>query len=311
MPDIREGYWSFSDFIDNQPEADDDARERAKFLDQHSAFAYVFSVSKQSARYHDRLMSDIDPDNNGALFRLMNDQGIADRDIFLRICDSFNECEGSRKKFIQSASAIMPELTPEFENWAALRYYTTPAEFESRFIRDFPSFVVDLLSDAGLAKPILLSEAQDAIPDKGPVRAAYGVPFLLPNDIPPEKLEKLGHIVLDVRRQVPRGSAKFASLAQEGFMQNAEDVNQVLQDALSSEYDVSAFLDNRLTKLGILGITTLVSFALSFVTTGTSDFASSMMLDAAVGYLADRTGAVATPFIQTSNQFKKKVERLV
>lgn len=315
VPDIRENHSSFSEFANNTIDASPEVRARALFLDQHSSTVYSFEMGDQSRRYHTHLLRDINPEQNGALARIVSDQG-ANHDDLLLIAEKFCVQEGSRSGFIKTASEILPEFYDTFSNWAALRYYTTPTETENRSIRDLPACISNMIRQAGFSTPIFHPEHSSSESMLPPANLAYRVLIDLPRKVAIDNLSVLSDVVIQVRRQVPNGPAKFSSLAEKGFKENAEEINQVYLEAIAGERQLEQLIgSNKVHSFINKTAGFFINFSLlaaSGLDTA-SNVAVSATLDVALDTIISKGSAAirgkAVPFIETSQRFEDAVRR--
>lgn len=315
VPDIRENHSSFSEFANDTLGAPSDVCARALFLDQHSSAVYSFEAGDQSGRYHAHLLHDIDPEQNGALAGIVSNQG-ASHDDLLRIAEKFSTQMGSRSGFIETASEILPQFYDTFSNWAAFRYYVTPTETENRSIRDLPSGISNMMRQAGISIPIVQSERFSSENILPPANLTYRILIDLPREIAVNNLSFLSDVVIQVRRQVPKGSAKFSSLAEKGFKENAEEINQVYREAVASERHFDQLIGSSAVR-SFANKTAgfLVSFSL-LAAAGidpANSIAASITLDMALDAIVSKGCAAirgnAIPFIETSQRFEESIRK--
>lgn len=314
VPDIRENHSSFSEFASDTLDAPSDVRARALFLDQHSSTAYSFEAGDQSGRYHAHLLHDIDPEQNGTLAGIVSNQG-ASHDDLLRIAEKFSTQKGSRSGFIETASKILPQFQDTFSKWAALRYYVTPTETEARSIRDFPSCISNMMRQAGISSPIIQTNTSFSKSVLSPANLAYQVLIDLPRKIAVNNLSFMSDVVIEVRRQIPKGPAKFSSLAEKGFKENAEEINQIFREAVAGERKLEKMMaSNRIRSFANRAAEFSVCFSLLAVTgfDPSSNVAISVTLNAILDEIISKGEAAirgkVTPFIEASQRFEDAVK---
>lgn len=226
----------YSDYLREKRITDTERIKCASFLDSHSSIIYSFDIKGQSELYHKRLLEDISPD--GQLRNIIDPNGNKSEQ-FDQLIDIFSSCQGSRRTFIDIASKTLNGFNEELSHWAALRYYTTPAELQPRCLRDFPVAISNELRKCGLSRPLSFVDPDEfgAMPE--PMSSAHRVLISLPRYLTQIELQVLSSIVLDIRRQVPKGSAKYASLCEKGFQDNIQEINQLFSEALAREKSFS------------------------------------------------------------------------
>ena len=237
VPDLREGYSRFVDYLADNGVTDEGRLVCAQFLDDHSDSVYSFDVSGQSGLYHERLLGDIAPD--GVLRNKLDPNG-ANSDGFDRLLDRFADCEGGRRTFVRVATEELGGYEDELSRWAALRYYTTPAELEPRCLRDFPFAISRELRDCGLSRPCGFVDPDEHGVMPEPMNLAHQVLISLPSQMSFDDLSKLSAVTLRVREQVPNGAAKFSTLCEQGFANNLYQINQLFAEELARERGFSS-----------------------------------------------------------------------
>ena len=132
------------------------------------------------------------------LFKRLSAEGVSPLRLRL-LKNELLSLEGSRSKFENAARDNGIEHSELISKWAALRYYTTPAEICPRCIRDFPFSVSNELRSIGLSVPLLLEnpERYGGVPQ--PMALSYEAMVSLPQDISLDELAFLSNIVLKIR----------------------------------------------------------------------------------------------------------------
>lgn len=196
VPDLREGYISFTDYVSNIEIPNPEQLKHAKFLDEHASTIYSFDSYGQSDIYKASLIRDIS--EGGLLFKRLSAEGVSPLRLRL-LKNELLSLEGSRSKFENAARDNGIEHSELISKWTALRYYTTPAEICPRCIRDFPFSVSNELRSSGLSVPLLLEnpERYGGVPQ--PMALSYEAMVSLPQDISLDELAFLSNIVLKIR----------------------------------------------------------------------------------------------------------------
>lgn len=308
VPDLREGYSSFVEFLEDKSSGalEPNRLQCAQFLDDHARAVYSFDISGQSELYHKRLIEDIS--EQGLLRRKIDPDGVKDH-LFERAIEEFAQQGGSRRTFKRILASFFHGQENVIQEWAALRYYTTPAELEPRCFRDFPSKVSAEMRRNRLSAPMHLADPDrdDQMPE--PMRAAYRVLIDLPADLPPENLMELSSVVCKVRDGISNGAAKFAKLSERGFAANVAEANDLFQEAVRKERKLSQALKYSSSLSGALA--PAVSWVLGI------SLDPSMPLEDAVelgiGMVAKLTEGVvrkeACPFIETASKLETEFKR--
>lgn len=232
VPDLREGYSKFVDYLEDDGVTDEARLACAQFLDDHSDSVYSFDITGQSELYHERLLEDIAP---GGILRSRLDPQNAHGDAFNRLIERFAYCEGGRRTFVKVASETLDCHEAELSKWAALRYYTTPAELEPLCLRDFPFAISRELRDCGLSRPCSFVDPNEHGVMPEPMSLAHRVLISLPSQMSFDDLSKLSAVTMRVREQVPNGAAKFSTLCEQGFTNNLHQINQLFAEELARE----------------------------------------------------------------------------
>lgn len=198
VPDLREGYLSFTDYVSNIEIPNPEQLKHAKFLDEHASTIYSFDSYGQSDIYKASLIRDIS--EGGLLFKRLSAEGVSPLRLRL-LKNELLSLEGSRSKFENAARDNGIEHSELISKWTALRYYTTPAEICPRCIRDFPFSVSNELRSSGLSVPLLLEnpERYGGVPQ--PMALSYEAMVSLPQDISLDELAFLSNIVLKISKK--------------------------------------------------------------------------------------------------------------
>lgn len=308
VPDLREGHYSFVEYLREDGVTDGRRIACARFLDEHASSVYSFDIKGESGLYHTRILEDL---SEGGLLRskLELEGGLASGIDALR--EAFAECEASRSKFEDLAKKYVPGCEHTIKRWAALRYYTCPAELMPRCIRDFPASVSSELRENHLSVPLIVSDPDEYGNLPQPMELSHNVLMRLPRNLGKSELALLSDAVLYVRDQVPTGSAKFATLAQQNFANNVEEVNNAFSDALAREERFANKTHSFIleTLAGELSLP-LVSWCLGYTFGGVDGAAAGVALAYALKQVQGQVSKRFTPFLETSEQLKLRTNRL-
>lgn len=231
VPDIRTGVTTFRDLVEIR-RLDAEAAVRAEFLDGHSKLISVFDDQGQSTRFHTRLLEDLEP--TGALRQLIPAEH---QPKLALIAGRFRDQPGSREIFTNLAAEVLPDSRGLFERWAAIRYYTTPMEFDAVRVRDIPHTAARLLAQAH-ALTLLHFEDPDVgrdLPDPMS-EAAQRMALAVPKFYNDRDARLLVQAVLATREEVPEARQKLAKIIESAQAEKLADaLNQVLLDSLRRE----------------------------------------------------------------------------
>ena len=305
VPDLREGYSSFVEYLEDKSPTnlDPDKRKCAQFLDDHAQLVYSFDISGQSELYHKRLMDDI---SELGLLRNKLDPDNVMGPNFERAMDEFADQKGSRRTFVRILASHFPGHGNTIQEWAALRYYITPAELEPRCFRDFPAKISAEMRQYKLSVPMHFTDPDlhGQLPE--PMHAAYSVLINLPIDLSPKDLALLSNIVCRVRHQVPKGPAKFSTLSSKGFRDNIGEVNQVFREAVQQERKLADAL-----KCFSSIASTIASKASWLLGVSLDQDVPAMPVELGLGVLTKLAESeirkTACPFIETSNKLESRL----
>lgn len=100
VPDLREGYLSFTDYVSNIEIPNPEQLKHAKFLDEHASTIYSFDSYGQSDIYKASLIRDIS--EGGLLFKRLSAEGVSPLRLRL-LKNELLSLEGSRSKFENAA----------------------------------------------------------------------------------------------------------------------------------------------------------------------------------------------------------------
>lgn len=305
VPDLREGHLSFTDYVSNIENPNPEQLNHAKFLDEHASTIYSFGSYGQSDIYKASLIRDIS--EGGLLFKRLSAEGVSPLRLRL-LKNELLSLEGSRSKFEKAARDNGIEHSELISKWAALRYYTTPAEICPRCIRDFPFSVSNELRSSGLSVPLLLEnpDRYGGVPQ--PMALSYEAMVSLPQDISLDELAFLSNIVLKIRNKVPCGPAKFASIAEDGFKDQVHVINQMLAEAIATERKLSHKLQRfSLDCLRGEAPFLILSWGLG-VSLGDSEGAlAGVALSLLNRHIDSAILEKRAPFLETSEQFNRDV----
>lgn len=308
LPDLREGYSSFVEYAKDSSPHDSEKVKCAQFLDDHAPLVYSFNIEGQSSLYHEHLMHDISQDG---LLRNKIDPNRELDDKFNSICETFANCEGSRKTFVNLLLAELVGFDDVIKEWAALRYYTTPAELEPRCFRDFPAAVSHSLRQNGLSNISCFIDPDQHGRMPEPMESAHRLLIALPDSLDTNDLGVLSEIVIKIREQVPRGAAKFSSLSRQGFQENVDDLNHIFQEALQRERRFSGYTRSMIPSF-IEGH--LVPIVISWILGISLDPLDGAVFDAGIlglkSFVEHEINRRAFPFIETTEQLSKRLQKI-
>src|SRR5262249_30486818 len=159
---------------------------------------------------------------------------------------------GSREAFARISADVLPEFRELFDKWAAIRYYTTPMEFDEIRVRDLPHSADRLLARAPSFSLLHFEDphAIGALPD--PVAAsAQRMDISMPNPDDDNYGRLLVQAVLHTRSEVPEARQKLSAVIETAHAAElAGALNQGLRDSLRKERifkDLSPKIRNQLT----------------------------------------------------------------
>jgi hypothetical protein len=231
VPDIREGETSFESFIRQRTNQQEEI-DIAIYLDHHCKYVSVFKDSDQSARYHMHLMEDTSP--SGALRGLMDDTYHFRLNV---LHEEFFSCSGSRKKFSRLAQKIIPEKAILLDQWAAMRYYTTPMELDPTRTRDMP-LVASRLYEYAQSKTPYFVEIEEENAALTPMRQfVTSSNHAMPKIQNAHEAQQLFSAVMFVRDNVPEAQSKFGDIVERTKLDGISyNLNEVFKEAWFSEY---------------------------------------------------------------------------
>lgn len=309
IPDLRVGYDSFKSFVQDRRAGNDQLYERAKWLDEHCDTVFHFDVKGESDLYRAHLVTDLDIDS-GLLARALIDRRVPEQEI-RKIAEQFHEKGGNRQSFVREAAAILPAHTELFARWAAMRYYSTPAEIEEAAIRDMPPQVSELINseDMRVSGRLLTDDGRD--PRQTPVDGAYEVLMVLPRNARHLDLSPLADIVLKVREECPAGAAKFQSISENGFEENLDDTNSLFMEELARERDrFPESLASRILSATISGAPFwALSWQLHPVIPEPIEVGASFLWDELSYQLGNAFKRKLNPFVETAQHLRKHVKK--
>lgn len=239
VPDLRQGCDSFVTYVKGGGAGRDDGLyeehlECARFLDQHAALVFNFDSKNQGAIYKERVIQDLSP--GGVLWNLhREDRGFAEGAS--RLASKYADSPGGRRLLVKMGSKLLPEHKGVIEDWAALRYYTTPAELEPYCIRDFPYKVSSRLREMGMSRPVRFvdPDSEGGMPE--PMASAHHVLMGIPETNDADAMRLMALAVVETRQSCKTGAAKFATLTKVGFRDNVEEINALFQEEIWREWE--------------------------------------------------------------------------
>lgn len=313
VPDLREGCLSFREHLEREGVTDSERLACADYLDRHAGCIYSFDVKGESSLYHERLLGDLA--EGGVLRKKLVSAGAPDVNIDA-FSKAFEECEGSRRTFERLANRFVPGNSRVISDWAALRYYTTPAELIPLCIRDFPYELSQELRADGLSVPLAIvdPDGRNALPQ--PMRLCHETLLDLPENLPMEDLKKLSDIVIAVRQQVPNSSAKFASLTEKGFTEGLHEINVLFAEELAREQRFSSrtksfVFESMLGELPAIVVTWGLGFCLgqSIDIGPAGDVALGVATSAVTRAALGRLSKTNTPFLETNERLRTESKK--
>lgn len=304
VPDLREGHCSFVEYLKEEGVVDKGRLGCAEFLDRHASSVYSFDIKGQSELFHARLLEDLSED--GMLRSKLRLAGVQESRIDA-LRGEFAECEGGRRAFVNLANKYVPHNEGTISKWAALRYYTTPAELMPRCIRDVPASVSAELRACRLSTPLTLSDPDEFGNLPQPMELCHRVLVGLPKNLGREDLALLSDAVLYVREQVPKGAAKFACLAERNFAGNLGEINQALSDALQRERRFSSLTRSFVVEAleGEIPLP-VVSWCLGYSFGDFDGAVAGVAVSYVVSKIRECASKRATPFLETSERLELK-----
>ena len=238
VPDIPKQYGSFQELARDNLERHPDLNPQehincAVLLDNYASCVFRFDSSCQGRIYKLRLLDDIS--SGGLLYQSHSSDNNFIEGLKRIEEEYYNNKSGGRSLFLRLARKHLPAYINELDEWAGLRYYTTPAEVEPYCLRDFPNRVSKLLREVGLSHPIRFvdPDENDKMPE--PMASAYEVTQYLPESLSENDYSVLAEAVCFARENCTNASAKFARLSKKGFSDSIEEINNLFQEALDKE----------------------------------------------------------------------------
>lgn len=231
VPDLRVGVPTFRDLVAVRG-LDSEAAKRADFVDLNASHVSVFDDRGQSERFHQRLMTDLQP--NGALSTLVAPDKYP---CLTKISEAFRDHPGSREGFVKVATDLAPELRATWSTWAAIRYYTTPMEFDAVRVRDLPHSAARTLARANSLSLLHFEDptAGHGLPEPM-AQVAQRMALSLPNVDAAKDARLLVEAVLATRQEVPEAREKLTSLISGAQAEGiAGALNQALLESLLKE----------------------------------------------------------------------------
>lgn len=304
VPDLREGHYSFVEYLKEEGVVDKTRFGCAEFLDRYASSVYSFDIKGQSELFHRRVLEDLS--EGGLLRSKLRLAGVRDLKIDA-LRDAFTECEGGRRSLVNLASKYVPHNEGAISKWAALRYYTTPAELMPRCIRDFPASISAELRESHLSMPLTVSDPDEFGNLPQPMELCHRVLVGLPKNLGREELALLSDAVLYVREQVPKGAAKFACLAERNFAENLGEINQALSDALQRERRFSSLTHGFVVEAleGEIPLP-IISWCLGYSFGNLDGAVAGVAVSFVLNKIRECAAKRVTPFLETSERLDLK-----
>lgn len=304
VPDLREGYCSFVEYLKEEGVVDERRLNCAEFLDRHASSVYSFDIKGESELYHTRLLEDL---SEGGLLRMKLELAGVRESKIDAFRNAFIECEGGRRSFERLAKKYIPYNDGTISKWAALRYYTCPAELMPRCIRDLPAPVSAELRENRLSTPLTVSDPDEFGNLPQPMELCHRVLVGLPENLDREELTLLSNAILYVRERVPEGPAKFASLAEQSFAKDLNDINAVFSEALRREKRFSSLTHSFVVDaLGGLIPLPVISWCLGYSFGDFDGAVAGIAVSYALKKIMGQVSKKATPFLETSERLELK-----
>jgi hypothetical protein len=227
VPERRAEVGSFEDLatVRALPEI---SRERATYLDAHTARIRSFRYHELSRQYKTFLTEDLSL--TGAFRRTV--QGGTKgrlRDSLLQAYDDPDMADiVAPEDFVNVVKRHAPNLETAARRWAMARYYTTPIIFDHANTREVPESAAQLLIKGGLLDPALRPFAAAAPAEEAFNRLAASVPIY---SIPSHH-HAYCEAVLEVRRALPEARTVFADIREAAQL---KDAGKSLSDMLAQE----------------------------------------------------------------------------
>lgn len=307
VPDLREGYSSFVNYAEDIDRNNSERMKCARFLDEKAKVVYSFDIDGQSTLYHKHLLDDI---SENGLLRKKIDPDNSLFNAFEEALEEFSNLEGSRRAFVSLLSAKMPDHHSEIQKWAALRYYTTPAELEPRCFRDFPASISDQLRKNNLSIPSYFTDPDQQGNMPEPFESAHKVLISLPEGIELESLRALSNVVLDVRKKIPEGAAKFASLSEQGFRDNLDQINETFRIATLRERRLYNLVHGNMARIAQgLAVPLTISWGFGISLDPLTNACVELSIAGLGNMLMNQIDRKVFPFVETSSHLKRSAER--
>ncbi|MDR2700671.1 MAG: hypothetical protein LBC12_07765 [Nitrososphaerota archaeon] len=234
MPDLRRGTGSFQE-LETERNRGSDAMKCATFLDENARYIAAFDDKGQSDHYHAQILEDISP--SGAISKFF---GAKYHRHFSNISKQYlqlNDRLNSRSTFVRIATEERPSMKTFWEQWAAVRYYTTPLMFDRIRVRDMPCSAAIILQRTGvLAGPYIeKSNILKEFPDPM-YEVARHMALCIPDFETDKDIRVLGNAVLSARKAVPQAVGKFADIVKKNqALELSKTLNESLMEAYLSE----------------------------------------------------------------------------
>jgi hypothetical protein len=238
VPDCAEEFSSFEEreIAYNRPERD---LECARFLDKHASRA-EFDGKNQGKVYYSSILDDLKP--NGALGRYFGPRYHNKLSEISNIYSKMFDSPGPRGEFINIATKLIPKQSKLWEQWAAVRYYTTPFSFDPVRLRDLPQTAMNLLRKSGSLDNLFGtgSVVSSDLPDPMERIAEY-TRLYIPPPMNEKDLRILEEVILAVRQAVPHACGKFADIIS---INQAKELSGTINEELQSAFLRESILSN-------------------------------------------------------------------
>lgn len=237
IPDTPAGIESITENTRNaEYRESEDAQSRAAFLDEKSRFIREFDATGMMSQFRLQMLKDLK--RGGALSILLNAELDSGEAVTDALSQRVSELEPMRHDaFLSALKAQAPlEAHDLLGEWAAVRYYTIPMDFDI-CIRDLPHQAVKLMIRAEALQPTFIEDPDDhgSVPE--PMRSAMEVLSLeFPEVYGEADARALVEAVLRTREDVPEARSKFAAVVHVAFEDElVAEINGRLRENLLRE----------------------------------------------------------------------------
>lgn len=242
VPDIQEGYESFSDFgCWYQGAYNIDISEAMQFADENASVRFSFDGQEQGDNYKLSLSTDLN--KGGFLYESLAKGNPEKQEQFAALAEYVSKIQGdTREEFVNYATQMMPDYKDDWKTLAALRYYLVPAEIQNPCVREFPQKVVNKLNDY---HPFFNEAGKIELSQEASVEKLFSEVFCDIGNIESSiEIQAMAEAVLEVRSKKKDLCSLVASLTKKDYKSEiCTDVSKELLNEYRKE--VSRGLQNR------------------------------------------------------------------